>query len=70
MNLTVMQLKTACSENDYIAVRHSDGDVIGINCGLARIRLMINKPNLVTQYVSFKPIGFMEYISIKNPFMS
>lgn len=70
MNLTVIEIKKACNENDYIAMRHSSGDLVGINCKVGRMKLMVNKPNVVTRYQSYKPISFMEYISIKTPFVS
>lgn len=70
MNLTRKQLFDAVTQHDYIAVRHSDNDVVGVNCKVARRlsskRVEIN--GIETNIVSFYPISFNEYIRIKVPF--
>ena len=70
MNLTVDQLRQACANNRFIAARYSDNTVIGINCGIAKIKSTINKPNLETDFTSYYPIDFQEYISIKAPYFT
>ena len=70
--LTVAQLANACKKNKYLAARYVDNDVIGINCGIANLskikKDLKKRENNITNYVSFRPVTFMEYLSIKTKF--
>jgi hypothetical protein len=68
--LTMAALKHACSNNSYLALRYAhDNSVIGVNC---KVMSIVKKPlpdNAETRFVSYRPIDFNEYISIKAPFI-
>lgn len=72
--LTVNQIIKACDNNNYIAARFKNNDVIGINCRIAVLSTIKEKNahrlNNKTNYISYKPISFSEYIRIKYPFIS
>ena len=69
-NLTVNQIKKACSLYPYIAIRfEGSNNLIGINSKVAFISKWKNKPNVETQFISYRPITFNEYINIKKPFV-
>ena len=63
----------ACNENRFIALRHSDNDVVGINCKVVELPYLKNaykkNPNKKTSFVSYYPIDFSEYIRIKATFI-
>jgi len=68
--LTVDQVKKAGAQNKFIAFRHSDGSVVGINTGIMKFRqFSVLLPTTRTKFVSYYPISFMEYITIKIPFV-
>jgi len=68
-NLTVGQIRKAAKTNKYIKLRYIDGDSIGINCKAVFLGDNQNHSGReITPYVSFKPIDFSEYLSIKTPF--
>jgi len=70
--MKVWELLKALRENKYIALRLYSGKIIGYNC---KAGLMSYKRSKLynaydgTRFQSFYPINFMEYISIKNPFL-
>lgn len=72
MNLTRIQLKNALDNNRYVLLRFScDNSLIGVNSKSAKIkhaaRFCID--NTETQFISYIPCSFMEYISYKVPFI-
>ncbi len=70
-NLTVSQLRKICKANRFIAIRYSSNNMaVGINCKTAFMLQNKNKPNIETQIMSYYPIDFNEYISIKIPFVT
>ena len=73
-NLTVEVIITACKNNKYIACRHSENSLVGINCGIVNLKSIQqkNKNRLKnkTNYMSYKIINFHEYITLKTPFIS
>ena len=71
--LTVKQLIKACENNKYIACRKLNNQLIGVNCKIVYLKSIRQKnenslQNL-TNYISFKPINFSEYIRLKTPFI-
>jgi len=71
-NITIKKLYEICQDNKYIALRFGDNYLMGVNCSVAKI-LNPSKDikeigNKETQFYSFRPISFMEYIRIKRPF--
>ena len=72
--LTVSQLIKACNNNRFIAVRYTDNSLVGINCGIVKIKSIQLKNegrlNNKTNYISYKPIDFHTYINLKTPFIS
>lgn len=59
-------LKKNLQQFRFAAVRFSNWDVIGINCGLIKFnKFQTEKTNVI----SYREIGFQEYISIKKPFV-
>ena len=70
MNITRKQLYEACKNNNYIAVRWYDGVVTAINCKIVAFKRFhnINKGNIKTNFIGWRPCSFHEYISMKTPF--
>jgi len=70
--MKVWELLKALRENKYILLRTYDNKVLGVNC---KAGLMSYKRSKLynsydgTRFQSFYPINFMEYISLKNPFL-
>jgi len=70
-NITVKRLKDICSKHKYIMVRFRSGHPMGINCGVAFMDRNKNyEPSNKTAFISYNSINFMEYISIKHPFLT
>ena len=69
--LLISQLFKICSENEYIAARFSNNEVVGINCKIANLSRFNHKraQNKESRIISCKPINFQQYISIKKPFL-
>ena len=58
-------------KNKYIMVRPESGHPMGINCNVAFMtRNKHYEPTDKTVFISYNSINFMEYISIKHPFLS
>jgi len=70
-NLTQRQMYFICKQYQYIIVRFSDGDIVGVNCKLINIKRFENhkNSNQKTGIISFYPCSFMEYISKKSGFV-
>lgn len=70
--LTVAELQNACKNNRYILVRQYNGELVGMNCGLADFIFKV-KPHLTdtskTAAISYIPCDFMTYITYKTPFL-
>ena len=69
--MTVKSLKEACKKHPYILLRFASGYQMGINSKIAHIALKLNgyDDNQLTDFVSFLPCSFYDYISHKAPFM-
>lgn len=67
--LTVAQLTQICLNNKYIIVRDQWNDTAGINCGIVNVIKMRGNPKNKTQWYSYKPCSFHEYISNKIKFI-
>jgi hypothetical protein len=70
MNLTRKQVWKAVTKfTGYIAVRYDDGDVVGMNCSVAKLSSKrFPMDDQKTRIIGFYPIDFHEYIRIKTPF--
>lgn len=69
-NLTRKQLYDIVhNHNGYIALRYSDGPVVGCSTLVGRLAAK-RQPidNIQTRFQSFYPISFQEYIRIKIPY--
>lgn len=69
-SLTIGELIKALQRNRFILARFIDGDLVGINSGV--LKILCKKPfdtNQQTNYTSFKPCSFIEYINYKTPFL-
>lgn len=71
--LRVYQIHNACQLYKYIVLRYPDGDCIAINCKVSKTKKPLaiynKKPNRKTRFISFRTCSFMEYISLKTPFV-
>ena len=69
-NLTRKQLYQICQKNKYILVKFTPNIIVGINC---KIGLIASKKYCIndteTNYSSWQPCNFMEYITHKTPFL-
>lgn len=71
-NLTVGQLLNAAEKHDYLLCRFPSGYQIGINSKVAKIAAKTgacDNLSLETEFVSYKPCSFMEYINHKHAFI-
>lgn len=69
-NLTVNQIKKACEKFPYLQLRIYDSNkVSGINSKIAFLSRFKNLKNHETNFSSYKPISFHEYINIKGVFI-
>jgi len=73
-NLSRQQIHNACQVNKYIVLRYSKSNrCIAINCKVSKHRKLSDKlakkPHKKTNFISFRPCCFMEYISLKTPFL-
>lgn len=71
MNLTTNQLVKACEENRFLLLRDNVG-VYGFNAAVAKLKRVAErrKADLETNYVSYRPCTFMEYLNYKIPFIN
>lgn len=70
-NLTCQQLYNACKNHQFIILRYSgDNSLIAINCKIVTLKKFdkFKTMNSSSDFISFIPCGFMEYISKKFPF--
>ncbi len=63
------QIRKACEKNKYLLLRLYSGYQMGINCKVIDFQIKKNHGNQETDYISYRPCGFMEYISNKHPFI-
>jgi len=72
-NLTRQQLQNASLIHKYMILRYRNGSCIAINSKVTRTKKPVEKlaknPHKRTNFISFKPCSFMEYISLKTPFI-
>lgn len=71
-NLTAQQLYELCKMHRFLILRYkSDNSIIAVNCKVARLTILskFEKIDQPTKYISYSPCGFMEYISLKIPFI-
>jgi hypothetical protein len=69
-NMTVYEIMDALKENKFIALRHRSGYVMGVNSRVLNLTKAKNALNLESNYISYYPIGFQEYISVKAAFIN
>lgn len=68
--LTVGQLRKAGRGKRYIAVRTLLGYEYGVNCRVFKMEPLKSKNgNKETRFYSFREIDFMEYLTLKTPFI-
>lgn len=71
--LTKGILLNVCKKEKYIAIRGRDGYLIGFNCRCAFIEPnytnLKNNSKEKTRFISYFPISFNEYLTIKIPFI-
>jgi len=69
--MTVKNLNEACKKHPYILARLASGYQMGINSKITPIALRLNSydEHQLTDFVSFLPCSFYDYISHKAPFM-
>lgn len=69
MKLLAKQIKKACKNNKYIALREPSGYEFGINSEIVNRNL--TRKNIDDEkevnYISWRPITLNEYINIKHP---
>jgi hypothetical protein len=73
--LTVNQLLKACEKHSFILAREYKTNIVhGINCGVINLEKVehstLNRGCEETNYISFKPCDFHEYISNKIAFLT
>ena len=64
-------LKNAMEQNRFIIVRHDDGDITAVNCGVLKMLTEKIKGNdeKKVRIISYQSCSFHEYISLKTPFL-
>jgi len=71
--LRIYQIHNVCQLHKYLLLRYPDGHYIAINCKVVNTKKLLKKfdkkPNAKTNFVSFRACSFMEYISLKTPFL-
>ena len=72
--LTTEQVLRIYHSNKYVAMTEADGYVLGVNTGITRTAIFKqavtpSRKKWRTRFVSFRPISFHEYLSIKAPFV-
>jgi len=69
--MTVSEFKKALTTHRFILARHNLGFQVGLNSKILGILSKKKvKGSVQTNYVSFTPCSFMEYISKKTSFIS
>ncbi len=71
--LTMKQIDYICKNNKYIVLRYFDNETIAVNCRISEISKRKHKDKLnlnkKTNFISYYPCSFQEYISLKTPFI-
>ena len=67
--MTIKQISDVCKLYSYIALRNESGYLMGINCKIAFLKSNKGEPETETEFISYIPISFSEYINIKHPFL-
>lgn len=70
-NITAGKLYKACIENKFLILRYShDNSTIAVNCKIIMLKKFDKFKNNTTQtqFISYQPCSFMEYISKKTRF--
>lgn len=66
----IQAAQIAIDANMYLALRYSDGEVLGFNPKLLNVkRIPRDLPDKDSRFQSFRLISFSEYISIKKPIL-
>lgn len=68
-HLTMTEIRKACENNKFLQLRYNDNTVVGINCRIMGLSKIKHKDTFITDFVSFYPINFNQYLSIKVPFI-
>jgi len=70
-NLTCSRLYEICQEHDYVLLRLAKNNALmGVNCRIARMPRFetFASDKHHTEFISYIPCTFQEYISYKHPF--
>jgi hypothetical protein len=68
--LTLGKLRKVCQEHKYLIVREKGGFTMAVNTGIANLRASKQLPDSAkSNYISYFPCDFQEYISNKVPFI-
>jgi hypothetical protein len=70
--LTFKQLDEACKKHAYLILRFGSGHQMGVNTKVSKLskKKYGFKENHISDFVSFRPCSFIEYIQYKHPFKS
>ena len=67
--MTIQNVLNACLKNKYILLRFRDGTQFGVNTKIVNSAMKKNpKMEKESQFISFVPCSFHQYISNKQPF--
>lgn len=71
-NMTCAELLSATELHPYLLCRLWTGKLMGINSKIAKIAIKNGKMKDLkadTEFTSYIPVSFIEYISFKHPFL-
>jgi len=68
IRLTKNQLFKACKKHNYLLVRDTNNQLIGLNSKVAK--LIKNRKNEKLSLIGYQPCDFHTYLSFKIPFIS
>jgi hypothetical protein len=67
--MTSAQLEIILSSNPFVMLRHYKGYTMAVNSKVSSIAKR-GRVDIETDFVSYRPCNFMEYISNKTPFIT
>jgi len=70
--MKINQIYKACTKNKYIILRDNNNSLVGINCAIHKMKRFkgIEVNNGKSNFQSYYPCSFQEYIRLKIPFYS
>lgn len=70
--MTRKQLFSALKKHDFLLLRDLQGDRYGVNCKVGKMKRNehYEHSDALTNFISYRPVNFNEYISTKMPFMT